>query len=99
METYSTIEHSRDSLLRTMESAIEVLKMWIAFPCAALGIFGNVVTLCVTTKKENRRLTTCIYMSALAVIDNAFLVAWVTYSLMVYHGLGDGIEDRQTLNV
>ena len=82
-----------------MEIAIIVMKKWLLFPFAALGMFGNVVTLCVTAKKENRRLTTCIYMSALAVMDNVFLIAWASYSLAVYHGLGDDVRNRQVLHV
>jgi hypothetical protein len=39
-----------------------------------LGIPGNLMSLMITMKKDNRQISTCIYMAALAVVDSGVLI-------------------------
>jgi hypothetical protein len=48
----------------------------------AFGLFGNVMSIIVTLQKDNRRISTCNYMAALAMADTIVLVnecAWRTF--------------------
>jgi hypothetical protein len=81
-----------------MEIGLIILKEWMVYPMFAFGFFGNLISLLITTKRENRRITTCIYMTILAIIDNLFLTTWVVNNLLLEKGLGDTIRDRQTFH-
>jgi hypothetical protein len=50
------------------------------------------MSLLVTLKKENRQIGTCIYMAGLAVVDSFVLIITMTYRVLVFHGLGKGLE-------
>jgi hypothetical protein len=79
-----------------MEIAILITKKWTYFIFIVIGLFGNTASFMITAKKQNRRITTCVYMTALAVVDNILLVTWFLLTLLSYHGLGDSIRDRAT---
>jgi uncharacterized membrane protein YciS (DUF1049 family) len=52
---------------------------WIVI--AVFGIVGNVMSISITLQKNNRRISTCNYMTALAVADTVTLIsetAWKT---------------------
>jgi hypothetical protein len=46
----------------------------------------------ITLKKDNRQISTCIYMAALAFVDTGVLIfSEVLWKLFVGHGLGEGL--------
>ncbi len=47
-----------------------------------LGFLGNILALLVMLQPNNRRITCCIYLAALAVSDNLFLYVGAHYWLM-----------------
>ena len=47
------------------------------------GFTGNVLSLCVMLKPNNRRLSTCIYMSAIAINDNVMLALGLWHFFIV----------------
>ncbi|XP_064644611.1 galanin receptor 2b-like [Lineus longissimus] len=81
-----------------LEIVYTILTKWAPYPIFTIGFFGNTLSLLITTKQENRHITTCVYMTALAVIDNMFLALWILSSSLTYHGLGDSIQDRHTFH-
>ena len=64
---------------------------WVFVP---LGLVGNVTSLLITTKERNRKISTCVYMSALSVVDSLVLFSVLFYRLLIIYGLGDAIQDR-----
>ena len=67
---------------------------WPPFVYVPLGIFGNVTTFLVTIKKSNRRISTCVYMTALSVVDANVLLSVFFYKALIVHGLGKATPDR-----
>ena len=53
-----------------------------------LGISGNLMTLLVTTLKNNRKISTCIYMSAISVMDTMVLLSIAMYTISFIFGDG-----------
>ena len=78
-----------------MAMGVYFLHKWFPFVYVTLGVIGNVTSFLITTKRTNRHISTCVFMSSLAVIDSAELVtSGLFYRLLVSHGLGLGIHDR-----
>ncbi|XP_064637312.1 cysteinyl leukotriene receptor 1-like [Lineus longissimus] len=53
---------------------------WIVI--IAVGLFGNVMSIIITLQKDNRKISTCNYMTALAMADTVVLhieIAWGSY--------------------
>jgi hypothetical protein len=65
-----------------------IVKKWAPLFITACGIFGNTISLFITTKNEYRHISTGCYMSALSVIDNIYLVNIILYTYFINHGLG-----------
>jgi hypothetical protein len=42
---------------------------------AVLALFGNVMSILITLQKENRKISTCNYMAALAIVDSNVTIA------------------------
>ena len=47
------------------------------------GFTGNLLSLCVMLKSNNRRLSTCIYMSAISINDNIMLALGLWHFLFI----------------
>ncbi|XP_064639443.1 FMRFamide peptide receptor frpr-18-like [Lineus longissimus] len=54
-----------------------IFRNWAPIFVSLVGIFGNVISFFITTKKEYRHISTCLYMSALAAVDTVFLVEYL----------------------
>ncbi|XP_064642591.1 proteinase-activated receptor 1-like [Lineus longissimus] len=65
-----------------MEFATEVLSKWASFFIVAIGIVGNTMSLLITTKKDNRRISTCVYMTALASVDTVVLINEFVHAIL-----------------
>jgi hypothetical protein len=44
---------------------------------AFIGLFGNVMSIVITLQKDNRRISTCNYMTGLAFADSGVLIEYV----------------------
>ena len=44
-----------------------------------VGLFGNTLSFLVMTRKQNRQVSCCVYMAALAICDNFMLFSGVEY--------------------
>jgi hypothetical protein len=75
-----------------MQFGTEILTKWFQIFTMIIGIPGNIMSLLVTLKKGNRQIGTCIYMAALAIVDSFVLIIVMTYKVLVFHGLGKGLE-------
>ena len=64
--------------------------MWLF---VVVGIIGNMLTLLVTTTKENRRISSCVYMAALSVVDTMVLVVPPLYNAAFEYGLASHWSD------
>jgi hypothetical protein len=73
--------------------ATDILTMWWPICTILFGIFGNILSLLVTTKKDNSRISTCVYMAGLACVDTCVLIAVALYKLMISHRLGEGMDE------
>jgi hypothetical protein len=58
---------------------------------STLGIPGNILSVVVANKKHNRRLSPCVYMTAMAVADTVFLLEITWFYSLFYTGYLDGI--------
>jgi hypothetical protein len=77
-------EHSNlemDILVRIIYIVTRYLWMWVVI----LGIPGNLLSLAISLQKDNRRISTCLYVAALASADTTKLVvaAWA-YTVMFW---------------
>jgi hypothetical protein len=70
--------HSIDEQYQWMVTVIDVFSryLWTTFFC--LGLPGNTLSFIISLKKENRRVSTCNFMTALAAADSlmVIVVAW-----------------------
>jgi hypothetical protein len=81
------------SLLKTIMMALTKY-VW-AVP-VAIGIPGNILAILVANRKHNRKLSPCIYMTAMAVADSLFLLEVTWYYSLLYQGYLDDITDMKT---
>ncbi|XP_064637544.1 growth hormone secretagogue receptor type 1-like [Lineus longissimus] len=58
-----------------------------------LGVPGNILTILVARQKHNRKMSPCVYMTAMAVSDTAFLLDVTWYYSLFYQGHLDAITD------
>jgi hypothetical protein len=73
-----------------LETILYLTSMYTWIVPVVIGVPGNLFSLLVTSSKENRHLSTCYYMSMLAVADTVFLVTeTVVYVVMAKVDLGD----------
>jgi hypothetical protein len=62
-----------------MVMTIEIIRSWATILVTIVGLFGNIISFLITTKRAYRHISTCTYMSALAVLDTVFLIEYVLY--------------------
>ena len=68
METATAETESTAPGLQWMTTMIKVVSMLWVVP-VALGVPGNLIAILVTTTTDNRKLSTCNYMTGIAVAD------------------------------
>ena len=77
-----------------MLMAMDGVSKWFPIVTTIIGLPGNVMSLLITTKKDNRSRSTCIYMAGLAIVDTIVLLNNLQYKIFVIHGvLGAGSMD------
>jgi hypothetical protein len=57
-----------------------------------VGVPGNIISAVVATREHNKHLSPCIYMTALAVADTAYLLQQPWTMLLLYTELGAHIQ-------
>ncbi|XP_064638356.1 uncharacterized protein LOC135494367 [Lineus longissimus] len=77
-----------------MLRGIDVMQKWWPIGQIVVGVFGNVMSLLVTTRKDNRKISTCCFMSGLACVDTMVLLVDACYRVAIFHGLGKGFEEN-----
>jgi hypothetical protein len=77
-----------------LQMALVGLLKWPPLVYIPFGVVGNLTSFLVTTKKGNRNISTCVYMSALSVVDTMVLLSALFYRLLFAHDLGTAIRDR-----
>ena len=80
-----------------LELALLALTKYVPFFTCAVGIPGNFISFLVTMKKDNRRISTCIYMAAIAVMDTMVLFGVLGLRIVVMHGVGKAITNRMPM--
>ena len=67
-----------DPSIIAMRLVYHVVTKYLWMLVVGIGLFGNIMSIIVTLQKENRRISTCNYMAALALADSMVLieVAW-----------------------
>lgn len=63
-------------------------KYWFV-TTAVFGLPGNLMSLLVTLRKDNRRISTCVYMAALAIVDSGVLINTTLHKILVIQGWTD----------
>jgi hypothetical protein len=94
---YNSTETTGSSLgsdVYLLQMILVGLMNWPAAVYVPLGVIGNMTSFLITTKKSNRNISTCVYMSALSVVDTMVLFSILCYRTLFVHGLGDAIQDR-----
>jgi hypothetical protein len=51
-----------------------------------LGLPGNMMSLLITLKRDNRKISTCIYMAALALVDSVVIVNVALLKMLITYG-------------
>jgi hypothetical protein len=89
--TTSYFDAEEADIITLLENVVNALAKygWI-FP-VAFGVPGNILTLLVANRKHNRKLSPCIYMSAMACADTVFLLEITWYYSVFYPGLLDDL--------
>jgi hypothetical protein len=78
----------------TLEFALVFFRKWLLLFILPIGVFGNVASLLITTKKDNRRISTCAYMSGLAVFDTLHLLVMGVIAIL-NHGVANHLANIQ----
>ena len=60
---------------------------------ASIGLIGNFLAIAVTLQKQNRVVSMCCYMRALALADSAVLLEWC-WSMPLYFWKNEKIPER-----
>jgi hypothetical protein len=68
-----------------MYLAYKILSRYCWIPSVILGIPGNLLTIAVAQRRQNRHLSPCIYMTAMAVVDTILLVV-ISLFLPIFYG-------------
>ena len=94
MKLYNATSHTTDQLplpldpnLHWMVTFLDVAPkyLWIVVEC--FGLPGNVLSLLVSFQRNNRRVSTCNYIAALASADSLVLITIGFANLVIWYGL------------
>jgi hypothetical protein len=74
-----------------LHNVLDGLIKYVWIVPVTFGIPGNILTLLVANRKHNRKLSPCVYMSAMACADTVFLLEVMWYYSVFYRGLLDDL--------
>jgi hypothetical protein len=84
--------HNTPSSVTTVDPAVLDLRLvylivakysWI--PIVSVGLFGNVMSIMITLQKDNRRISTCNYMTGLALADSTVLIEYLWSMFVIFY--------------
>ncbi|XP_064642987.1 growth hormone secretagogue receptor type 1-like [Lineus longissimus] len=64
-----------DPAVLTLRILYKIFTQYVFAVVVVLALFGNVMSILVTVQKDNRKISTCNYMTALAVVDSNVTIA------------------------
>ncbi|XP_064635362.1 proteinase-activated receptor 2-like [Lineus longissimus] len=79
---------ARSSYVELLELVTSLLYRWFTVVVIGLGVPGNIMSLLITLKQDNRHISTCIYMAGLAIVDTGLLIMMILYKTLRLHGQG-----------
>ena len=80
-----------------LKLAYDIFADYIWMVPVVFGVPGNIISAFVATRKQNRHVSTCIYMTALAITDTMLLLQLVWYYPIVAWNLGKDITHARDL--
>jgi hypothetical protein len=88
--------HARhdEAVIVFLQNMISALTKYVWIVPVAFGVPGNILTLLVANRKHNRKLSPCVYMSAMACADTVFLLEVMWYYSVFYQGLIDDLTGK-----
>jgi hypothetical protein len=90
--TFETVDTEKD--LTVLQAIFTALTKYTLFVPVIFGIPGNIMTVLVANRKHNKKLSPCIYMTAMAVADTVFLLEVMWYYSAVMRELLDESLDK-----
>jgi hypothetical protein len=85
----TTVQHLQDAEIAVLQAAFSAITKYAWIIPVTFGVPGNILTLLVASRKHNRKLSPCVYMSAMAGTDTVFLLEITWYYSVFYRGLLD----------
>ncbi|XP_064649734.1 mu-type opioid receptor-like [Lineus longissimus] len=73
------------SICATMAQVLVFSQKWVPLLIIAFGLVGNMLLVAITNKEENRRISTCVYMTALGVEDTVYLMVFLIHTILWQH--------------
>ncbi|XP_064620959.1 growth hormone secretagogue receptor type 1-like [Lineus longissimus] len=89
--TSPTQRHQDERIVVLLQVAFDSLSRYPWILASSLGIPGNILSVLVANRAHNRRLSPCIYMSAMAVADTILLLEITWFYSLFYSGYLDGL--------
>ncbi|XP_064632599.1 uncharacterized protein LOC135490944 [Lineus longissimus] len=77
-----------------LQAMFDALTKYVWVLPVAFGIPGNILTMLVANRKHNRKLSPCVYMSAMAATDLMFLLEVAWYYSVFFQGMLDHWIDK-----
>jgi hypothetical protein len=81
-----------DSALLVLRIVYLIATKYSWIPIVVTGLFGNVMTITITLQKDNRRISTCNYMTGLALADSMVLIEYTWSMLVLFYGTEEPSE-------
>jgi hypothetical protein len=76
-----------------LELILTILTKWSPPVYITLGVFGNIISLLISLKGHNRKISTCVYMCGLAIMDTLVLLEQLIHVVFVSHRVYEPIQD------
>ena len=65
-----------------LKDALMVLQKQFFYTYIVLGLFGNFMTFLISISKENRKISVCVYMCGLSIVDSIVLIDTFLYRIL-----------------
>ncbi|XP_064628955.1 growth hormone secretagogue receptor type 1-like [Lineus longissimus] len=99
MNDMTTLEVALQEEFPFLRNIFVALTRYVWSVPVCFGIPGNILTIIVANRKHNRRVSPCIYMTAMAVVDTIFLLDLLWFYSIFNTGQLDGITTKATRGI
>jgi hypothetical protein len=80
-----------------LEYVCFMIAKWWTVVVVGFGLPGNVMSLMITLKKDNRRISTCVYMASLAIVDTCVLFfSEIGWKFPIFFSSDEGLKGNLT---